>query len=140
MYNTLMNHCFELGFSTVINAELILGNLSTNCKGNGICKMLPLGASTNNSACRSIKCTIVKHEYDRISIVFDTEECCPKLYLRAFSSNNFLIEQAFSLPHWAVSALSLEEVNTISPGAYPITHLKNSAIISAKLYAKESME
>lgn len=130
-YNSLADYRFHLGFSTVVNAELIIGKLSANCKGNGICKMLP--ADSMVAKCSAVRGTLVKRSPDRLDVVFYPRGCCPRVKSRVFASDTFLVEEPFQLPSWVKQTLSFYGERQIPAGSYPLLLLKECAFVSFKL-------
>jgi len=127
-----INYSFEPGFSSIINAELVVGKLSANCRGNGICKMLPLGSVV--AKCSALRCTLIRRDLDQLNIVFFPQDCCPGMRKKVFSSDSFVIEEPFQLPAWVRKALSYNGESLIPAGVYPILHFRECAFISFRLY------
>ncbi|HKK78526.1 MAG TPA: hypothetical protein VJ933_02810, partial [Phaeodactylibacter sp.] len=103
-HSAFPDYPYQLGVSNVVNADVIIGNLSANCKGNGICKMLPRDQFA--AKCSAVKSTLVKRSQGQLDIVFYTQECCGKTYDRAFAHRAFTLEESFQLPLWVRRSLS----------------------------------
>lgn len=130
-YNGLTDHPCHLGINNVINADVIIGNLSANCKGNGICKMLPRGSFA--AQCSTVKSTLVKRAQKQLDIVFYTQACCPSMYRRAFANGEFIVEASFRLPDWVRKTLSFQAQPQIPAGSYPMLKLKECALVRFQL-------
>ena len=131
-HSEFMNDQHQLYLSTVVNTDVIIGNLSVNCKGNGICKMLPSGSFSAH--CSAVKSTLVKRLGHRLDIVFYPQESCPKLRQRVFTQADFIMEEPFPLPKWVRTALSFGGQARIPAGSYPMLLLKECAFVSFKLH------
>lgn len=119
---------YQLGVSNMVNADVIIGNLSANCKGNGICKILPRGQFVAD--CSAVKSTLVKSSQDQLDIVFYTQECCDKTYDRAFAHRAFTLEEPFQLPFWVRRSLSFRGRRRIPAGSYPMLKLRECTLVS----------
>ncbi|NBC07330.1 MAG: hypothetical protein GVY26_09060 [Bacteroidetes bacterium] len=121
----------QSGVNDVVNADVIIGNLSVNCKGNGICKMLPRGSFV--AQCSAVKSTLVKRGQHRLDVVFYTQECCDKIFNRVFVPGTFTVEESFQLPVWVRRALSFRGQRRIPAGSYPILQLRECALVRFEL-------
>lgn len=122
---------YQLGVGNVVNADVIIGSLSANCKGNGICKMLPRGQFA--AKCSAVKSTLAKRSQDQLDIVFYTQECCDKTYDRVFAHKAFILEEPFQIPFWVRRSLSFRKQRQIPAGSYPILTLKECVLVSFEL-------
>ncbi|MCG8331233.1 MAG: hypothetical protein MI974_26320 [Chitinophagales bacterium] len=130
------NYRFKQSCKTIINAELIIGRLSANCKGNGICKMLPIDNLIAKSKCSAIKCTLIKKGDNQLNAVFFAQSCCSRIRQKVFANNSFIIEEPFFLPDWVKTALSYKNDNMmmIPIGVYPIIKLGEYTLIRFELH------
>lgn len=110
----------------VLQAELTLGQLSANCSGTGICKVLPVGASA--SSCTSVRSTLVRHSPFRLDILFYRREACSCLDQHVFQRKSFVLNEVFVLPDWVTEKLQLPEGLCIADGTYPLTHFKDFSL------------
>jgi hypothetical protein len=131
VFGGFISHDFPLSFGTVINAELIIGKLSANCQGNGICKMLPVG--TYNMKCSAVRCTLVKREDNHVEMLLYTQQCCANLRNRLLAQEEFIMEEPFELPSWIRTALRMTETKQIPAGSYPMLKLNECAFVSLLL-------
>lgn len=122
-YNTnLISTCFSdpaVGYQPELSlqAEVVLGVLSKDCRGLGICKIVPTNTLTRK--CSVTTARLEKLSDERLRFSFDAGSICKVLLCRQFLRGKFTMEEDFTLPEFVLTGLELER-NVISRGDYPV--------------------
>lgn len=133
-----LDHCASLFMpANILNAELILGTLSSNCRGQGICKVLPLGSNAAEQ-CSSVRATLMKVNQHRLHILFYPQHSCHKVRRRLLSKNIFIVEEPFQLPNWVCNKLSFSGTPVIPAGQYSIFSFDGAVLVHFQLQAGQA--
>jgi hypothetical protein len=99
----------------LIQAEVVLGRLESDCRGYGICKIVEMGSLKNS--CSSSYVEIEGLSERLISFHFPAAEADFKMLKKYFIDMEFILEQYFSLPDFVCDQLDLEK-RKIANGKY----------------------
>lgn len=120
-------------YEGILQAELVLGQLSADCSGNGICKVMPVGASGNQ--CTSVRTTLIRQSPQQLHIIFYRQNTCDCIHERVFDREKFVLEEVFLLPVWVIRELRLNEGVGIANGEYPLMHFGKYSLASFPLFS-----
>lgn len=114
------------GLSKTIRADVKFGTPSDDCRGLGICKVVPRAAwryaDLKERRCSQAKAYIALSDRGELEFHFVRSTVCGPTFRRFFSGPFFTIKEAIDIPKTIANQLDLED-NRIYPGEYPIREL-----------------
>jgi hypothetical protein len=113
---------------SVLSANVVFGQPSLACHGNGLCRVdldtamaapSPSPSDGEGLSCQKIPVRFTYNEKQELQLIISKRELSAQVYAKHFSGPYFLMEEGFWLPDDLVSALSLP-VSYLPSGLYPI--------------------
>lgn len=101
-----------------IRAQLVLGALSENCTGDGICKVLPMHETV--SCCQALPVSVSIDRFrSKMLILVHWRAACRQNLDRLTSQQALYLAEPFTLPSWLCSLFACAPV-CIHSGTYPL--------------------
>lgn len=115
--------------SKAVRCNLVLGELSRNCQGKGICKVLPLHRTT--SCCPIVEATISFHDSGFLWLFLQSKQ---QRAIAPDHQTSFVMNEDFALPNWLCERLPLPASGAvIRAGRYPRLELLDCVLIQCPL-------
>ena len=101
-----------------LQAELVLGVTSRNCRGNGICRMFTPGKlQISKKYCHYSLVDIERDKDENLIFKLHTDSMRPSTRSKFFVDDQFLMEESFQIPAFVSTQLELRR-SEIKQGLY----------------------
>jgi hypothetical protein len=101
-----------------VHAKIVFGSPGNNCKGNGICKVVPFATNTSEWLCRVFECRIwLEKEVLNLQVLHLSRD--DSAIISRFNRGGGVIEQPFHLPLFLLKKLHLGS-GVVIPQSYPL--------------------
>ena len=118
-----------------IQAGVQFGAASQNCKGNGICRVVPLQDKVMSGPCQcNTAAWIIRRDDEHIEFRFTTLELKACIRKRYFQNDTFILQEDVFLPEFVQNALKLKK-SSLPKGDYSVA---KSSIYTSILFPLEN--
>lgn len=114
----------------IIQAEIVFGQLGSDCRGHGICQIIERGSSIKN--CNQMSVDIEGLSVRQIAFHFSTSKIDLKVFQKYVIGMEFILNQYFWLPDFVYYQLGLEK-RVIASGKYYVHSTKEELAIKFPL-------
>ncbi|HAD13289.1 MAG TPA: hypothetical protein DCF33_12730 [Saprospirales bacterium] len=114
----------------VMQADIVFGTPSEQCKGHGICMIMPEGAALQLH-CRSFQGLFIRESGDQFYLMMSRNQLPASVVDKFFSKPYFLMKEALVLPEFLASGLGLQQGCVIPTGRFKIVRSRQFFLISA---------
>lgn len=112
----------------IIRVEVVFGVWKQNCKGVGICRVVPYNGLSDQSECRKAVALLSRSSDRRLKFSFLKQNLCTQVIENYFRHGVFRLEEDFRIPSFIEEALFIGQ-KFVWKGEYPITEEDNCLIV-----------